>query len=30
MLCFAICFHLLFAARVDWRLREAFTASRFG
>jgi hypothetical protein len=26
-LCFAISFNLLFAARVDWQLREAFTAS---
>jgi len=27
MLCFAISFNLLFAARVDWQLREAFVAS---
>ncbi len=26
-LCFAISFNLLFAARVDWQLREAFAAS---
>src|SRR5690349_2698378 len=26
-LCFAISFNLLFAARVDWQLREAFVAS---
>ena len=26
-LCFAISFHLLFAARVDWQLREAFASS---
>jgi hypothetical protein len=26
-LCFAISFNLLFVARVDWRLREAFAAS---
>src|SRR5215475_901246 len=26
-LCFAISFNLLFAARVDWQLREAFDAS---
>jgi len=27
ILCFAISFNLLFAARVDWQLREAFAAS---
>jgi hypothetical protein len=27
MLSFAISFNLLFAARVDWQLREAFAAS---
>jgi hypothetical protein len=26
-LCFAISFNMLFAARVDWQLREAFAAS---
>lgn len=27
LLCFAVSFNLLFAARVDWQLREAFAAS---